>query len=181
MMRDDGPAGRCLPFTACLWLLAFAIAAQAIAAPGEKPSKPRAIEWNDLLPANERRNAPGPGDALHDYLGEEGPGARQTGSWVANPELNNTFVKVPGFIVPMTLRQEKIVTEFLFVPYLGACIHVPPPPPNQIIYVKLPQPTQIRSIWEPYWVTGTLTTTVKDTRTASTAYTLAAVRIEPYQ
>jgi uncharacterized protein len=166
--------------SAALLLLGLAVALQVFAA-GTKPLPPRAIEWNDLLPENERRNAPGSGEALHDYLGEEGPGAKQTGSWVTNPALNNTLVKVPGFIVPMTLRQEKVVTEFLFVPYLGACIHVPPPPPNQIIYVKLPQPTAIRSIWEPYWVTGTLTTTVKDTRTASTAYTLAATRIEPYQ
>lgn len=162
---------------ACL----LALASPLLAAPGAKPAEPRTIEWNDLLPENERRNAPGNGGALHDYLGEEGPAAKQTGSWVTNPEFNNTLVKVPGFIVPMTLRQEKVVTEFLFVPYQGACIHVPPPAPNQIIYVKLPKPMPISSIWEPYWVTGTLTTAVKETRAASTAYTMTAVKIEPYK
>lgn len=178
MSRYPRAALPCL--SAAFLMLSLLPVAPVPAASGAK-SAPRTIEWNDLLPENERRNAPGTGDALHDYLGEEGPAAKQTGSWVANQALNNTLVKVPGFIVPMTLRQEKIVTEFLFVPYLGACIHVPPPPPNQIIYVKLPRPTPISSIWEPYWITGTLTTTVKDTRTASTAYTLAAVKIESYK
>ncbi|MET0282481.1 MAG: DUF3299 domain-containing protein [Steroidobacteraceae bacterium] len=147
----------------------------------KRPGKPRAIEWMELLPENERRNAPGSGEAQHDYLGEDGPEAKQQGSAAINPALNNTFVRIPGFIVPLTLRQEKIVTEFLLVPYFGACIHVPPPPPNQIVYVKLDKATPIKTIWEPYWITGTLTTTVKDTRTASTAYTLSGISIEPYQ
>lgn len=168
-------AAQSLLLVAALPAIAFETAAAA------KPGKPRIVEWMELLPANERRNAPGSGEAQHDYLGEDGPEAKQQGSAVVNPALNNTFVRIPGFIVPMTLRQEKIVTEFLLVPYYGACIHVPPPPPNQIVYVKLDKATPIKTIWEPYWITGTLTTRVKDTRTASTAYTLEGIRIEPYQ
>jgi len=146
-----------------------------------KARAPRVIEWMELLPENERRNAPGTGAVEHGYLGEDAPAATQQGSALVNPALNNTFVKVPGFIVPLTLRQEKVVTEFLLVPYFGACIHSPPPPPNQIVYVKLDKPTAIKSIWEPYWITGTLTTATMNSRTASTAYTLSGIRIEPYK
>jgi hypothetical protein len=145
------------------------------------PRAPRTVEWMELLPENERRNAPGTGAVEHDYLGEDAPAAIQQGSALTNPALDNTFVKIPGFIVPLTLRQEKVVTEFLLVPYFGACIHSPPPPPNQIVYVKLDKPTAIQSIWEPYWITGTLTTARKESRTASTAYTLSGIRIEPYK
>jgi len=53
-----------------------------------------------------------------------------------NMKLNNKSIKIPGYITPITFEGEN-VTEFLFVPYRGACIHVPPPPSNQIIYVKL--------------------------------------------
>jgi uncharacterized protein len=181
MIRDLPPLRSSSRRDACAMLFGLALIGAVPAGAATKPGKPRPIEWMELLPENERRNAPGSGEPQHDYLGEDGPGAKQQGSARVNPALDNLYVKLPGFIVPLTLRQEKIVSEFLLVPYFGACIHVPPPPPNQIVYVKLDKPTPINTIWEPYWITGTLTTTVKDTRTASTAYTLAGVRIESYE
>ena len=53
-------------------------------------------------------------------------------------ELNGQRVRIPGYLLPLEVSATK-VTEFLLVPYIGACIHVPPPPPNQIIYVKIGQ------------------------------------------
>ncbi len=52
--------------------------------------------------------------------------------------LNKKLVSVPGFMVPLEDDADQ-VSEFLLVPFAGACIHVPPPPPNQMIYVKLRQ------------------------------------------
>ncbi len=72
-------------------------------------------------------------------------------------ELNGSQVKIPGFVVPLEGDEEKI-TEFLLVPYFGACIHVPPPPPNQIIYVKFPQGAPIQQLWDVIYVIGTLKT-----------------------
>jgi hypothetical protein len=48
------------------------------------------------------------------------------------------------------------VTEFLLVPYVGACIHVPPPPPNQIVHVKVIRKGGYKNenLYEPVWVTG---------------------------
>ena len=50
-------------------------------------------------------------------------------------DLNDKDVRIPGFIVPLEYKESEIVTRFLLVPYFGACIHEPPPPPNQTIYV----------------------------------------------
>lgn len=58
---------------------------------------------------------------------------------LTNPELNNQLVQMQGFFLPLEFSGQK-VSEFLLVPYVGACIHEPPPPANQIIYGKLAQP-----------------------------------------
>jgi hypothetical protein len=82
------------------------------------------------------------------------------------------------------------VTEFLLVPYIGACIHVPSPPPNQIIHVRTPQRKGYRSesLFEPVWVTGVISakSMVKDlflvdgSAGIDIGYTMQANRIEPY-
>ncbi|HCG90056.1 MAG TPA: DUF3299 domain-containing protein, partial [Alteromonas macleodii] len=66
-------------------------------------------------------------------------------------------VKIPGFVVPLEGTAE-LTTEFLLVPYFGACIHVPPPPSNQIVYVKFEEGVRIDNIYDAIWVTGELST-----------------------
>ncbi|MGC4028490.1 MAG: DUF3299 domain-containing protein [Steroidobacteraceae bacterium] len=168
---------------ACASLLSafVAQAEEPAAAAKPRPREARMVDWEELLPEKERGQLEDPGGPVHDYLGEDGPAMKQYGSFVTNGKLNGTFVKVPGFVVPLTLSQQGTVSEFLLVPYFGACIHVPPPPPNQIVYVKLDKPARIGTIWDPYWITGVLTTAKKDTNMASAAYTLAGERLEPYK
>jgi hypothetical protein len=76
-------------------------------------------------------------------------------------ELNGAFVKMPGYLLPLEFSGHK-VTEFLLVPWVGACIHTPPPPPNQIVHVVLEKENafESRSIYEPVWVAGELFTRV---------------------
>src|ERR1700752_4151126 len=70
--------------------------------------------------------------------------------------LNDKKVAVPGFMVPLEDDADQ-VTEFILVPFAGACIHVPPPPPNQMIYVKLQRNHKAKmSFTEPIIVTGRL-------------------------
>jgi hypothetical protein len=70
--------------------------------------------------------------------------------------LNNKNVAIPGFMVPLEDDADE-VTEFILVPFAGACIHVPPPPPNQMIYVKLTRNQKAKmSFTEPIIVTGHL-------------------------
>ena len=71
------------------------------------------------------------------------------------PELQGQNVKMPGFALPLEFSEEG-VTEFLLVPYLGACIHTPPPPPNQIVLVRLEEPFQLDDIYTPVMITGRL-------------------------
>jgi uncharacterized protein len=90
-------------------------------------------------------------------------------------------VRLPGFIVPLEALTAEGVNEFLLVPYFGSCIHVPPPPPNQIVYVRTSARTPIDSIYDAYWITGKLHVQTRTTRLGATAYELAADKIEVYK
>jgi hypothetical protein len=138
------------------------------------------LEWDDLLPAKERAALSDAMPPQHDYLGEEGPPAMQSGSAAVNASLNNTKVKIPGFIVPLKMQADQSIEEFFLVPYFGACIHTPPPPPNQIVFVKLARKIPMDSMYTPVWVSGTLKTQSKGTRLGASAYSLDGVKVEPY-
>lgn len=103
-----------------------------------------------------------------------------------NPELHNQLVEMQGFFLPLEFSGEK-VSEYLLVPYVGACIHVPPPPANQIIYGKLAQPIDMpRSLYTVVTVTGRMSTQaikpelsfVDGTSQVSVGYQLAADDIQ---
>jgi hypothetical protein len=72
---------------------------------------------------------------------------------VADPSLNGKLVRLPGYLLPIEFVGNR-VTEFLLVPWVGACIHTPPPPPNQIVYVKADKPYEIKRTFDAVWVTG---------------------------
>ena len=99
----------------------------------------------------------------------------------ANKSLDGAVVRLPGFIVPLNARQDGVVNEFLLVPYFGSCIHVPPPPPNQLVYVRMARRTTLQSIYDAYWITGKLHLLTTTTRLGSAAYELSAEKIELYQ
>jgi hypothetical protein len=104
--------------------------------------------------------------------------------------LNGQQVRIPGYFLPLELSDTK-VTEFLLVPYIGACIHVPPPPPNQIVHVRTPKKKgySSKNLYEPVWVTGVITakSMVKDlylsdgSAGVNIGYIMQAKRIEPYK
>jgi hypothetical protein len=154
----------------------------AASAPHRKEAA-RMIDWDALLPDSERASYNSePPAPVHDYLGEGGRAARQAGSIAVNKKLSETQVKIPGFIVPLVIDPSGLVSEFFLVPYFGACIHVPPPPPNQIVYVKLVGGgVRLGSSEDAYWVTGTLHTQISGTSLAKAAYTLDASRMELYK
>lgn len=74
-------------------------------------------------------------------------------------ELDGASIKMPGYVLPLEYSGLN-VTEFLLVPWVGACIHTPPPPPNQIVHVQLNEKDGFRSnsMYEPVWVTGEILT-----------------------
>jgi hypothetical protein len=141
----------------------------------------RRIDWAALLPASEREHYdPTPPPPLHDYLGEGDIAALQTGSSAVNPELDGQRVTLPGFVVPLERGPDGLLSEFFLVPYFGACIHVPPPPPNQIVYVRMRAGAGLRSIEDAQWVTGRLHVAIRTTELGAAAYTLDGERLEPY-
>ena len=97
-----------------------------------------------------------------------------------NSELNGSMVRIPGFIVPLEFDDEQTVTQFFLVPYFGACLHMPPPPPNQIILVNSPQGVQLSALYDPFWVKGELRTTFQENDMATSAYSMAMLDLEPY-
>ena len=79
----------------------------------------------------------------------------------------------------MSFEGNKVV-EFLFVPYHGACIHVPPPPANQIIYVEGAEGLEADKLFNPVWLIDNLSVTPVSTIVADVGYSMRAARVEPY-
>ena len=83
--------------------------------------------------------------------------------------------------MPLEYNAEQQLTDFFLVPYFGACIHVPPPPPNQIIYVRIPKGMPLQDIYTPYWVQGALKIETKENDLGVSSYSLDALSVEVYQ
>jgi uncharacterized protein len=106
------------------------------------------------------------------------PAATQFGTFDVVEELDGKTIRIPGFMVPFDINEMSEVSEFLLVPYFGACIHVPPPPPNQIVYVTTEEAVPFG--WEPVWLEGVLETKTNVNNLGSAAYTLNLTKLEPY-
>lgn len=172
----------------------------------EKPEKtdegPRDMEWTDLMPPEELKKMEEMPPVDHGNLStfEEGPvdplsqeaanavAQAMDPEWQAllnstnvRPELDGALIRIPGFIVPLEFNDKKEATEFFLVPYMGACVHVPPPPPNQIIHVKPAKPLKMNRMWEPYWVVGKLRTQLIENDIAQSAYSMQADKVIIYE
>jgi uncharacterized protein len=89
-------------------------------------------------------------------------------------------VKMAGFMVPLEDEVQQ-ATEFLLVPYFGACIHSPPPPPNQIVYVTMTKDQRVKiDLQEPIWVVGQLEIGATKSPYGKVSYRLLASRVDPY-
>jgi nickel/cobalt exporter len=73
---------------------------------------------------------------------------------VTTTHLDQTVV-MDGYALPLRAEDGRIV-EFLLVPWVGACIHTPPPPANQIVHVDYPQGFEAHSQFTPIRLEGRL-------------------------
>ncbi|MEM6576141.1 MAG: DUF3299 domain-containing protein, partial [Pseudomonadota bacterium] len=89
----------------------------------------RELNWDDLIPEAEKTAWTSSREEALDDLLEQAAPTSAFGALV--PELDKQKVKLPGFVVPLESDEVGMMSEFFLVPYFGACIHVPPPPPNQ--------------------------------------------------
>lgn len=149
--------------------------------------KVQELEWEALVPEGWR-----PDEVLQQYdveqLDDSDPRAAELMSklqalWDEAPvvkALDGKKVKLPGFVVPIEGDGEA-VSEFLLVPYYGACIHVPPPPANQTVYVVTGnEGAAVRKLFDTVWVTGILSAKSNRSDLANAGYTLRASKVEPY-
>lgn len=95
-------------------------------------------------------------------------------------DLNGKSIRIAGYITPVEIDGE-FVTGFLLVPYLGACVHVPAPPGNQIVYVSEVKKLKLEDIYDPVWVTGKLQANPLTTIYAEVGYRIEGAKIQPYE
>lgn len=139
----------------------------------------REITWDDLIP---------PGVPYSEIIGE-GEMDEQNDFWQPifdanatklNSSLDGAYIKMPGYIIPIDLSADGI-TSFILVPYVGACIHTPPPPPNQLVFVTTDIPWHSEDLWDPVWVIGRMRNQLQSTEIAEIGYSLTADQIETYE
>ena len=136
----------------------------------------REIEWLDLMSSADRKRLEQEA-GLVNHDGAEGSFAqgmksRQASGFSAVHTYDHQRIKVAGYFVPLEETDAGELLEILFVPYYGACIHVPPPPANQIIYAKLQAPSTETSMFEAYWLEGTLVAEPHNNDIADTVYSM---------
>ena len=96
-------------------------------------------------------------------------------------DLEGKMVKVPGFTVPLE-DWASSATEFLLVPYVGACIHTPPPPPNQLVYIKMDEGKRAKMDgWNPVWAEGVLKIEMTESVYGHVGFTIVGQRVYPYE
>lgn len=94
-------------------------------------------------------------------------------------ELDGERVRIPGYVIPLDTDLDRVY-RFLLVPYVGACVHVPPPPSNQLIYAQMEEGMESAQLWEAVFVYGTLSAEKAVTEWGNTGYVLEVERWEPY-
>lgn len=152
--------------------------------------KVRELEWGDLMPRewNPESMLEALREAQGGELSDDSPEAQRIlekymtagRSAPVVHELDGQHVRLPGFVVPLDFEGKEI-KEFLLVPYFGACIHVPPPPANQIVYVKTEKAYPLKQLFDAVWVTGTLKAQAFLNDVGDAGYTMEVAKVEPYE
>lgn len=136
------------------------------------------LDWEDLLPKAEA----GLAARLRGIIEHGDPGHDQSASRSSDvrTDWNGAIVRLSGFALPLDMEGSG-VTLFLLVPYVGACVHVPPPPPNQLVLVSTQTPYTFDSLFSPVTVMGMFGTSATSTQLADIGYALSADDIQPFQ
>ncbi|MCO7638852.1 DUF3299 domain-containing protein [Pseudomonas sp. S 311-6] len=150
--------------------------------------EPRTLDWPALIPEGAPVIPPQLAP-LHDLSqlsdalsAESAPAARQQAPDAPVVKaLDGQQVKLPGYIVPLEVSEEGRTTEFLLVPYYGACIHVPPPPSNQIVHIFSEMGVRIEDLYQPYWIEGRMQVKASSSELADAGYLMEAEKIYAYE
>lgn len=139
-----------------------------------------ALDWGDLVPDPDfallMKDLRELGVINH---GELSSGFEQEKAEAVTQKFNGSVVRIPGFVVPLDLTGQGI-TMFILAPFVGACIHVPPPPANQLILVTTETPYEYDGLFDPVEVTGIFDTASASTPLADIGYIMTAQEIAPF-
>lgn len=157
------------------------------------------IEWAELIPADDLAILLNPPDfifELEDQAENDNMKTLKEASLIdaaskryqqalESTRVVGTFdgksIRVPGFVVPMQTDEKQRVTQFFIVPYFGACLHMPPPPPNQIIFVKSSVGIEVTSLYDAFWFEGVLSIDTTDSLLGKSAYSIRLNKAYPYE
>lgn len=138
------------------------------------------LDWAELIPKGDTgtliEQLRGIGVVEHSQLST---GFEQVAARGVTESFNGKTVRLPGFIVPLNFSSSG-VTEFILAPFVGACIHVPPPPANQLVLVTARKPYMMGDLFDPVEVTGTFGTAATQTDLAEIGYTLSDAKVRAY-
>jgi len=150
------------------------------------------IEWVQLIPADDLEVLLNPPEYLMNIpdgsfedqisssiqnamIAQDGSNERYEQALMSTrviPEMDGKDIKIPGFVVPVEVNEEQKITSFFLVPFFGACLHAPPPPPNQIIYIEATEGVEIVNLYDAVWVSGKLSAEMFEDQIATSAYTM---------
>lgn len=143
-------------------LIALTATAMIVQKFKEKPSESSGgvptLTWNDLYEM--------------DYKNNKAPEKLKS--------LNKRKIKIAGYVVPLT-DEYFVLNEFLLVPNAQACVHVPPPPPNLIIHVKLDEPLPIEKVYNPAWIEGTFKIETSTSQHGAAAFKIDDATLDEYK
>jgi hypothetical protein len=150
-------------------------------------AEPAETDWLELMPEEDRLALESMPEISHQGLEADGEFLMPDGLRQRQPDLPEVMystktvatlhgknIRLGGYPVPLEVDAQGRSTLFFLVPYPGACIHVPPPPPNQIVLVRYPKGVLLDDIYAPLWVNGTLKIEAASNSLADSAYTLDA-------
>ncbi|MDR9752923.1 DUF3299 domain-containing protein [Pseudomonas sp. SZMC_28357] len=151
-------------------------------------AEPKELTWSEMIPPDAMPEVPDM-TPLHDLskmsdalAAEAAPAARQSmPNAPVVKALDGQNIRLPGYIVPLEVSEAGRTTDFLLVPYFGACIHVPPPPSNQIVHVKSEVGVKIDELYQPYWVEGPMQVKASSSELADAGYQMEAQKIYMYE
>ncbi len=172
---------------ACGLQLAAALMLLLVALPSWA-AEPKDLSWQEMIPPDAPPEIPNM-KPLHNLSNmadalsaQAAPAARQDlPDAPVVQKLDGQHIRLPGYIVPLEVNEEGRTIEFLLVPYFGACIHVPPPPSNQIVHVKSEIGVKLEELYQPYWIEGQMQVKPSTSELADAGYQMDAEKIYVYE
>jgi hypothetical protein len=134
------------------------------------------LEWTRMMPKEDYDQLQHAPPVVH--IGNKQ--GKQIGTLHTIPALAGRKVRLSGYVVPLASDDQNRMTEFFFVPFYGACIHVPPPPPNMMVHVVLAHGIDPPQLWDPYWLRGVLRIETTSNSMAASAYDMQQAALLPY-